>query len=48
MPAGNASLTELRVVNETGTAELLRLMDTSHLPPNLRPDGQGTCFISQE
>lgn len=48
MPAGNASLTELRVVSETGMAELLCLMDTSHLPPNLRPDGQGTCFISQE
>ncbi len=48
IPASNASWTELRVVNNTMTAELLRLMDTSHLPPDLRSDGQGTRFISQE
>lgn len=48
IPAGNASWTELRIVNNTTAAELLRLMDTSHLPPDLRSDGQGTRFISQE
>lgn len=48
IPAGNASLTELRIINSTMAAELLCLMDTSHLPPDLRSDSQGTRFISQE
>lgn len=45
-PAGNASRTVLEVSGPNGPAVLRTANDVTHLPPNLRPDANGTGFIT--